>query len=186
MFRSMKGGLALWNKKHVAIISFICNYLICNYQEKYFMKLNLHEFLPYRFNRLADELSKNASVAYKKSFGMNRPEWRVFALLGQFGTLTATEITNLSAMHKTKVSRAVYALENKRWLLREQDNNDRRVEKIALTKIGEEKYKQLIPEILKIERDLVDKLGEADTKALLQGLSALEKMLIEGSHGDKP
>lgn len=142
------------------------------------MTLKLQEFLPYRFNRLAEELSRNASAAYQTAYGMSRPEWRVFALLGEYGMMTATEISRLSAMDKTKVSRAVVALEKKRWLLRKSDQKDRRVEKISLTPEGRAQYQRLVPEILKIESDLISSLGDTDSKALMQGLAALEKLLI--------
>jgi len=38
--------------------------------------------------------------------------------LGQRGTMTATALGEQSAMHKTKVSRAVAELERRRWLVR--------------------------------------------------------------------
>lgn len=150
------------------------------------MTLFLEQFLPYRFNRLAESLSKNASQAYKIEYGLSRPEWRAFALLGQKGTMTATEIAQFSAMHKTKVSRAVYALEKRRWLVRGRDERDRRLEHISLTKAGWQAYDKLVPTMLKNEAEMIDKLGASDSAALQQGLAALENLLLNQSNFQKP
>jgi DNA-binding MarR family transcriptional regulator len=143
------------------------------------MSLVLEEFLPYRFNRLAEALSRNASVAYKNEYGLSRPEWRAFALLGQKGTMTATEISYYSTMHKTKVSRAIFALEQKRWLVREVDENDRRLERITLTEQGQKAYESLVPKMQQVENELIDRLGEENSSALFKGLAALEELYLD-------
>src|SRR4051794_40868674 len=71
--------------------------------------LELETFLPYRLYRLADAVSREFSTIYSDRFGLTRPEWRTLAGLGQHGTTTATALGEQSAMHKTKVSRAVAA-----------------------------------------------------------------------------
>ena len=83
--------------------------------------LELEKFLPYRLNRLAEAVSRDFQTIYRTRYGLTRPEWRLLASLGQHGTMTATEVGRDSAMHKTKVSRAVSALEERRWLKRETD-----------------------------------------------------------------
>jgi len=149
------------------------------------MALLLDQFLPYRFNRMAEILSKNASAAYKSEFGLTRPEWRAFALLGQYGTMTATEISLYSAMHKTKVSRALYALEQKHWLVRGQDEGDRRYERITLSSAGRKAYKKLVPKMLDVEAELIAKLGKTNSDALEKGLRALEQLFVEPMQSEK-
>ena len=72
--------------------------------------LDLESFLPYRLNRIADVVSRRFAAVYRERHGLTRPEWRALATIGQFGTVTASRIVEHSAMHKTKVSRAVAAL----------------------------------------------------------------------------
>ncbi len=98
--------------------------------------LDLESFLPYRLNRLADAVSREFSKIYRERYGLTRPEWRTLATLGQFGIMTATQIGAHSAMHKTKVSRAVAELEKRRWLTRTPAPTDRRIEHLTLTKAG--------------------------------------------------
>lgn len=139
--------------------------------------LALEDFLPYRLNRLADAVSREFQKIYKDREGLTVPEWRVFATLGQFGTMTATAIGAHSAMHKTKVSRAVAELERRKWLQRETDEVDRRVEKLKLTRLGRQVYRELVPLAKAFERRLLDPTDIKLSTALVRGLDMLETRL---------
>lgn len=141
--------------------------------------LSLENFLPYRLNRLADAVSRDFSRLYRDRYGMTRPEWRLLATLGQYGTMTATAVGQHSSMHKTKVSRAVTALDNRRWLKREQNDGDRRVEHLSLTKAGLDAYRQIIPLALDFEEVLLGKMNPQEREAVLAGLAALEQALAK-------
>ena len=139
--------------------------------------LALESFLPYRLNRLAEAVSREFSKIYRDRFGLTRPEWRTLATLGEFGTATATAIGEHSSMHKTKVSRAVAELEKRKWLTRTPDAADRRVEHLALTKMGRGAYLELVPLAKAFEQRLLERATRADREALLSGVRALERTL---------
>ncbi|WP_421928969.1 MarR family winged helix-turn-helix transcriptional regulator [Neoaquamicrobium sediminum] len=141
--------------------------------------LSLEEFLPYRLNRLADAVSRDFSRLYRDRFGLTRPEWRLLATLGQYGTMTATAIGQHSAMHKTKVSRAVTALEERRWLRRTPDATDRRVEHLTLTKAGEDAYRELVPLAREFETRILEQMRPAEKSAIISGLAALERAMLQ-------
>jgi DNA-binding MarR family transcriptional regulator len=141
--------------------------------------LELESFLPYRLYRLADAVSREFSRIYKERHGLTRPEWRTLSGLGQRGTMTATELGEQSAMHKTKVSRAVAELERRRWLTRTPDENDRRVEHLALTKAGLAAYREMVPLAKAFESELLGRLGEDERVAIVKGVAAMEKALQE-------
>jgi DNA-binding MarR family transcriptional regulator len=143
--------------------------------------LELESFLPYRLYRLADTVSREFSRIYKDRHGLTRPEWRTLSGLGQHGTMTATELGEQSAMHKTKVSRAVAELERRRWLVRTPDENDRRVEHLALTKAGLATYREMVPLAKAFERELLGRLSADERMAIVTGVAALEKALEEKS-----
>ncbi|WP_246188776.1 MarR family winged helix-turn-helix transcriptional regulator [Nitratireductor arenosus] len=140
--------------------------------------LELENFLPYRFNRLADAVSRDFARIYKDRHGLTRPEWRLLATLGQYGTMTATAVGRHSAMHKTKVSRAVTALERRLWLTRRPDGEDRRVDNLALTKAGARVYRELVPIARNFEKELLGSIDPKDRAALLAGMRALERKLL--------
>ena len=140
--------------------------------------LELARFLPYRLARIAEIVSREFARVYRERHGMTRPEWRAPAALGEFGAMTATQIGAHSSMHKTKVSRAVAALEKRRWLARESDEKDRRVERLTLTRAGEITYNELAPLALAFEARLLETIGES-AENLLAGLSALEANFVD-------
>ena len=138
------------------------------------MQLTLDSFLPYRLNRLSAQVSDTIRPIYRDRFGLNRSDWRVLVALADLGSATAKQICAHSAQHKTKVSRAVYALEKRRWLRRQTDPEDRRSEILSLTEAGIGAYRQLVGPMREGEAAILDRLSPADRKALERGLSALE------------
>jgi len=141
--------------------------------------LELEKFIPYRLNRLAEAVSRDFSRLYRDRFGLTRPEWRLLATLGQYGTMTATAVGRHSSMHKTKVSRAVTALEKRRWLARATDGDDRRVERLTLTRAGEAAYRELVPLAKAFEERLLRLMGARSHAALQSGLDGIERAVLE-------
>ncbi len=101
-------------------------------------------FLPYLLNQASEESSLMFQKEYKNRYGMLRTEWRVLFQIGNYGPLTATDIVVRAKIHKTKVSRAVQKLVDRRFLKRERSETDRRVELLSLTSAGQTAYVDLI------------------------------------------
>ena len=104
---------------------------------------------------------------------MLRPEWRVLFHLGKFGTLTSNDIVGMARIHKTKISRAVSALERKGFLTRDRDARDRRKENLMLTKRGQKVYEELVLQAAEYEKNLTAELEAADIKFIKDILKAL-------------
>lgn len=139
--------------------------------------LALENFLPYRLARAAEMVSKQFAAHYRQQYGLTRPEWRTLATIGQFDRITATDIGRHSSMHKTKVSRAVRALEKRNWILRTDDPVDRRIEHIGLTREGKRHYRELVRMARNYEARLVQMLGTDGAEHLEAGLGAIETEL---------
>lgn len=103
----------------------------------------LDAFVPYLLNRAAEETSLGFQRHYKARYGMLRTEWRVLFHLGRHGEMTAKQICERARVHKTKVSRAVAALEVKKFLTRETVETDRRHERLRLTARGKAAFDDL-------------------------------------------
>ena len=104
---------------------------------------DLIHFLPYMLNQAAEAASLGFQQVYKQRYGMLRTEWRVLFHLGRYGEMTAKDICERARIHKTKISRAVKALEDRRFLVRHEQESDRRVELLNLTKAGAAAYADL-------------------------------------------
>lgn len=137
-------------------------------------KLALELFLPYRLNRLSTAVSQQFRAVYGPHHDLTVPEWRVLATLAQFGMMTAKAIGRHSSMHKTKVSRAVRALEERRWLTRRESEQDRREESLSLTAHGLKAYGEIVPRALAFEASILAALGP-HAEPLLEALALMEE-----------
>lgn len=133
----------------------------------------LAEFLPYLLNQAAQAASREFSAVYRDRYGMLNAEWRVLAHLGEFGPLTATEIGTRTRVHKTKISRAIAALEMKRFVSRETRLADRRSAKVSLTRQGHVVYANLSRLAVTHNHKLAQSLGQKDFDMLRSSLRRL-------------
>jgi len=135
---------------------------------------DLDAFLPYLLNQAAEATSRGFARVYRAEYGMTRTQWRVLANLGRSGSLTAAEICRLSLLEKTKVSRAVGALEGQGLLARGRHGADRRAEVLTLTPEGRAVFERLGRLAQDYNRALRERLGpEAAVLArVLRGLIA--------------
>jgi DNA-binding MarR family transcriptional regulator len=137
----------------------------------------LAEFLPFRLNRLAAEVSERLSTIYADRFGLDIPRWRVLATLAGEGETTAQGIVASTRTHKSTISRAVKELEAQRLIERAVSGRDRRAYRLRLTAEGRKLFRRLQPLVLAFERELFARLAASDARALRRGLAALEAVL---------
>lgn len=129
-------------------------------------KFDLQDFLPYLLAQAADASSLGFQRYYKAQYGMLRTEWRVVFHLGRYGKMTAKEICTRARIHKTKVSRAVAALEEKRFLTRSEVLDDRRHEELHLTRSGQAAYADLSIQAKQFDEELLAKVPAENLKVL--------------------
>lgn len=137
---------------------------------------DLRDFMPYLLNQAADATSREFEVAYKQKYGMLRTEWRVVFHLGRYGKMTAKEICDRARIHKTKVSRAVRALEQKRYLTRSPLPDDRRHEMLALTKPGGRVFDDLLQEARAFDAAMLSGFSDAEKLQMRQFLIKIAKL----------
>ena len=136
-------------------------------------EFDLRDFLPYLLNLAAEEASLGFQVHYKEKYGMLRTEWRILFHLGRYGDMTAKEICARARLHKTKVSRAVAKLEERRFIVREEIESDRRHAMLRLTKHGSDAYKDLYNAALTFDKGLVSQFTPAEELVLRRCLGRL-------------
>lgn len=139
----------------------------------------LEAFLPYRLSVTANRMSRAFARAYGTRFGLGIPEWRVMAVLGTGGPMTAGGVVERTAMDKVKVSRAVAALEVKGHLARRPHPEDRRSALLELTAAGRRVFEQIVPLARALEAELTAVLGPDDRARLAELLARLDAHLRE-------
>lgn len=135
--------------------------------------LKLEQFLPYRLNVLASVVSLSLSRVYAERYAIGVPEWRVLVTLGQYGTMTGKEIGAHSHMHKTKVSRAVALLEERKMIARRANRADMRESFLSLTQVGRNIYEDLAPIALDFTQRLSEAIDPADRAAFERAIDRL-------------
>lgn len=134
---------------------------------------DLSQFLPYLLAQAAEASSQGFQRFYKDRYGMLRTEWRVLFHLGRYGPQTARQICARSSLHKTKVSRAVSALEGRRFLTRTTVASDRRQERLELTRAGQSAYRDITEAARRYDADLEAQFTPAERAALRAALMRL-------------
>ncbi len=129
--------------------------------------------MPYRLSVAAALSSRGLARIYGGHFGIGIPEWRVIAMLGEFGRLTSRDIGEFSQMHKTMVSRAVRDLDRRGLVIRAENRDDRREAFVDLTEAGRQIYQRIVPLALAFEDRLMAEVGAADRAAFSRVLDLL-------------
>ncbi len=131
--------------------------------------------MPYLLNQAADVTSREFEATYKAKYGMLRTEWRVVFHLGRYGSLTAKEICDRARVHKTKVSRAVHALESKKFLSRKTLPDDRRHETLSLTKTGSRVFADLCEQAQLFDAKLMAEFSKSERAMMRKFLIRVAK-----------
>ncbi|MFY0692859.1 MAG: MarR family transcriptional regulator [Paracoccaceae bacterium] len=137
---------------------------------------DLLSFLPYLLNQAAEKSSLGFQAYYKGTYGFLRTEWRVLFHLGRYGEMTAVEIGKQAMIHKTKISRAVARLAERRFVTRREDAADRRREVLSLTPSGRKAFEDLCQKAAEYDRDCVAELSQEEARVLRSALRRLAKV----------
>jgi DNA-binding MarR family transcriptional regulator len=141
-------------------------------------RLDLLQFLPFRLNRLAAEVSSALSAEYQVRYGLDIPEWRVLATLGfRRQACSAQYISHCTRTHKSTISRAVTALMRRRLVERVENAEDRREYRLRMTKKGKALYEELIPRLLRKEQEMLACLSAQERKDFARLLGKIEQSL---------
>lgn len=128
--------------------------------------LALEDFLPYRLSVLTNTISNALASVYSRQFELSIPAWRVMAILGRFDNLSAAELVDKTAMDKVAISRAVSLLQDKQYLTRREDTEDRRRSVLSLSNKGRDTYAQIVPLAQRYEQDLLQNLNPEEVDQL--------------------
>ena len=135
--------------------------------------LTLERYLPYRLSILSNKVSGIIGSAYRDKFALAVNEWRVMAVLGEYPEITADEISAKIQTEKSIVSRVLQRLLKRHLAIREVDNNDRRRQKLSLTKTGREIYCQVVPLSYDYEEQLLECFNARERKNFNQLIDKL-------------
>lgn len=130
--------------------------------------LDLHRWFPYRFSRIANEVSLSLHKVYHARWAISVPCWRIITVLAEYAPLASKEVAAETAMDVVQVTRAVNDLYKKKLVRRREDPLDRRRVSLELSAAGMRLYKEVVPYARSLENEL------------LRGMSMAERELLAG------
>src|SRR5262249_38676515 len=107
------------------------------------------------------------------------PEWRVLVTLGENGGMTGKAVGAHTHMHKTKVSRAVAQLEQRKFLSRRANRADLRESFLSPTPAGGAIYEELAPSPPGFMNPRAEVAPPADRPAFDRAMKQLTKRSAE-------
>ena len=138
---------------------------------------------------LSSLVSQALTRVYGQRYGIGIPEWRVLVTLGQYGVMTGKAVGAHTHMHKTKVSRAVAQLEQRKFVARRANRADLREAFLSLTPAGRAVYEEVAPIALEFTNRLSEVVAPADRAAFDRAMRQLTersaKLVIEIEGGDE-
>jgi DNA-binding MarR family transcriptional regulator len=147
----------------------------------------LEGFLPYQLSVAANRISRLFARRYSREFGVSIAEWRVMAVVGRFGAITARVVAERTEMDKVKVSRAAAGLLGKGLLAQAADPQDGRARRLRLTARGQEVHQAIVARARTLAGELAAGLAPGEQAALQSALARLSvhaRLLEEVEGGD--
>ncbi len=129
---------------------------------------DLWQFLPYLLNRAGHRIAEAFTGALAE-FGLTLPMWRVMAALHNEGPRRLGELSRLTTIELSTLSRLVGQMQEKGLLSRQRCGRDARAVTVSLTPEGKATTERIIPAALHYERIAMRGLSEAEV-ALLRRL----------------
>ena len=100
----------------------------------------LDDFWPYQAVVLADQISRYTLSVVRAEADLNLSQWRVLAAVAEEPGRTAAQVTAITPMDKTIVSRAVSSLIALELITKISDSTDKRRSSLSATKTGNAIY----------------------------------------------
>jgi DNA-binding MarR family transcriptional regulator len=135
----------------------------------------LEEFLPYELSVTAGRSTRLFARRFEAAFGLSISEWRVLAVVGRFGTITPSAVSERTDMDKVKVSRATASLVATNLLEQGPAPHDGRARLLRLTRKGRTVHDNIVPLALTLEAQLAAGLSDEEWATLRTCLRRLQE-----------
>jgi MarR family transcriptional regulator, transcriptional regulator for hemolysin len=117
--------------------------------------------------------------------GLSYSLWQVIFYIEREGPSTLVEISNYYEVEKPSITRRVHRLEEQ-GLVEQIPGKDRRVKVIRLTETGASVYRECREKISRLEREVMEGIGQGEQELLHRLLPEVRKNLLrKGEIGDE-
>jgi DNA-binding MarR family transcriptional regulator len=135
----------------------------------------LDERVGYRFSVIARRLDQALAAMHSKAFGISVSNWKIMSVLACLGPLSATKLGARTSLDPDKITRAVDTLVQQSYVIRKDDENDRRRVVLTLSARGRRAYDKIAPVAAAMEAEFLSVLTPEEQRLLLSCMSKLEQ-----------
>ena len=112
-----------------------------------------------------------------KSFGLRVPEWRALAAIYSRESCTMSELAELASIDRTTLTRTVDRMQEAGWLERNEDGDDMRITRLALTAAGGRRFARVWPTVAQLNDAALAGLSPAAVDRLRATLAQMKTNL---------
>jgi len=152
---------------------------------------DLHHFVPFLMARVGSLMALSFTPHLERR-GVTLHMWRVVLVLYFDGPLTLVEISRLTGLNTSTLSRLVGRMMHKRLLTRQRSQEDARTVQIGLRRKGRALFGELWPEAVKAQDLVTAPFSAAEVEIFKEMLRQIESILVDRletrgkSEHDKP
>jgi DNA-binding MarR family transcriptional regulator len=132
-----------------------------------------NDLLNYRLARLLGSSGAPIIRICEGRYGITRREWRLIAMLADFGPLSPSALADHAHTDRPLVSRAINDLVDKGLVSRIVAPDDKRRASVALTDKGRELHGELFPQTANINASVLASLSEEELRVFDRALDVL-------------
>lgn len=145
----------------------------------------LEERLSYRCSLISTRITRFLAPMWEEQYGLTVITWRVMAVIGRYGPLSAKEVAAYTSTDAFFVSRAIEQLVGQKYVRRGADPRDRRRACLELTASGKAAHRKIETAINRLEAEFLAELSEPEREAMNAALAFLDQKTRELQEGEK-
>jgi DNA-binding MarR family transcriptional regulator len=134
--------------------------------------------ITYRFSKIAARHARSFSKVYSRKYKLTVNTWMILSVIGRFAPLSANTAGTHSSLEPDKVTRAVDVLVAQGYVVRKQDDKDRRKVVLSLSAKGKRVHDELNQLRDAIEHEFLRVLTATEVAALYRIVDKLEAQAV--------
>jgi DNA-binding MarR family transcriptional regulator len=143
--------------------------------------VDLRQYVPYLLNRAAHRVA-DAFTRELAAFGLTLPMWRVMASLHSAGPQRLGELSKLTTIEPSTLSRLVGQMQEKGLVRRARSSGDARAVALSLTRRAAALTDRIVPLALRYEQAALHGMSDAEVAILKRLLAQMHENLAGLMH----
>jgi DNA-binding MarR family transcriptional regulator len=127
---------------------------------------------------VSTRIARFLAPMWESRYGLTVQTWRIMAIIGRYGPISAKELATRGSSDAFHVSRAIEQLARKKLIKRDVDPRDRRRAKLELTASGRAAHQAIGKALTRLENELLQRLSVKDQQLLLRALATVDERAL--------